>query len=160
MTTLKEIAPAFIEMAHKIVWCSVATVDKQGRPWSRVLHPIWELDGDAPVGWIATGATPIKLAHLAAHPYVSCNYWTPDQDTCLADCAASWVSDADTLAAVWDKYVNGPAPVGYDPAMIPGWENSQSPGFAALKLEPWRIRVMPGAAMLTGEGTQVWRAGK
>jgi hypothetical protein len=158
MTTLKEIAPAFIEMAHKIVWCSVATVDEQGRPWSRVLHPIWELHGDAPVGWIATGATPIKRAHLAAHPYVSCNYWTPDQDTCLADCAASWVTDAETLAAVWDKYVSGPAPVGYDPAMIPGWENSQSPGFAALKLEPWRIRVMPGAAMLTGEGTQVWRA--
>ena len=52
---------------------------------------------------------------------------------------------------------NGPEPVGYDPAMIPGWENSESPGFAGLKLEPWRLRVMPAAAMLTGEGIKVWQ---
>ena len=136
MASLADIAPKFIEMANSIVWCAAATVDAQGRPWSRVLHPIWEMDGDRPLGWIATGATPIKRAHLAAHPYLSCNYWTPAHDTCLAECHASWVEDAAIKAAVWDKFANGPEPVGYDPAMIPGWDNAASPTFSVLRLEP------------------------
>ena len=157
MTDLQTIAPAFVEMAHKIVWCSAATVDVHGRPWSRVLHPIWEWDGAQLVGWIATGRTPIKDAHLAANPFVSCNYWTPDQDTCLAECRASWVEDGAGKQAVWDKLANGPEPVGYDPSMIPGWDSAASPTFSALRLDPWRIRVMPGAAMMTGEGILVWQ---
>lgn len=156
MASLAEIGPEFVDMANSIVWCTAATVDAKGRPWSRVLHPIWELEDDQPLGWIATGATPIKRAHLEAHPYLSCNYWTPAHDTCLAECHASWVEDAETKAAVWDKYVNGPEPVGYDPSMIPGWENAASPGFSVLRLVPWRLRVMPAAAMLSGEGTLVW----
>ena len=157
MTQLAEIAPDFVAMAHKIVWCTVATVDKQGRPRSRILHPIWDWDGTNLVGWIATGATATKLAHLQASPFVSCNYWTPEQDTCVAECRASWITDSAGKAAVWEKLANGPEPVGYDPAMIPGWENSESPGFAGLKLEPWRLRVMPAAAMLSGEGIKVWQ---
>ena len=31
VTALADIAPAFAEMAHRIVWASVATVDAQGR---------------------------------------------------------------------------------------------------------------------------------
>ena len=45
VTSLEQIAPAFIEMAHSIVWASVATVDANGHPRSRILHPIWEWDG-------------------------------------------------------------------------------------------------------------------
>ena len=157
MNDLADVAPAFVEMAHMIVWCNVASVDKQGRPRSRILHPIWEFDGEHLVGWIATGPTPTKRAHLEASPFVSCNYWTPDHDTCVAECAASWVEDAQGKAAVWNKLANGPEPVGYDPAAIPGWENSESPGFIGMRLDPWRLRVMPGAAMLTGEGVQVWQ---
>ena len=85
MTTLNEIAPAFIDMAHRIVWCSAATVDAKGRPRARVLHPIWQWDGAELTGWIATGPTPIKRAHLAASPHLSCNYWSPNQDTCVAE---------------------------------------------------------------------------
>ena len=158
MSELASVAPAFVEMAHKIVWCTVATVDKKGRPRSRILHPIWEWDGEQLVGWIATGPTPTKVAHLQASPHVSCNYWTPEQDTCVAECAASWVEDAAGKKAVWDKLANGPEPVGYDPSIIPGWENSESPGFIGMRLDPWRLRVMPAAAMLTGEGIQVWQA--
>ncbi|NOX50025.1 MAG: pyridoxamine 5'-phosphate oxidase family protein [Gammaproteobacteria bacterium] len=158
MTSYQDIVEPFIEMAHKIVWCSVATVDKKGRPRSRILHPIWEMEGDKLVGWIATGATPIKLAHLEASAFVSCNYWSAEQDTCMAECAAAWVADDATKAAVWDKLANAPAPLGYDPAIVPGWEDSTSPSFSALRLEPWRIRVMPAAAMLTGEGMLLWHS--
>jgi hypothetical protein len=60
---------------------------------------------------------------------------------------------------VWDLFANGPAPVGYDPSIIPGWDSPESPGFAVLKLDPWRLRVMPGAVMMEGEAEllQTWR---
>ena len=58
MSSLTETAPSFVDMAHQIVWCSVATVDRRGRPRSRVLHPIWQWDGQSLHGWIATGPTP------------------------------------------------------------------------------------------------------
>ena len=68
----RSVAEAFVEMAHRIVWASAATVDTHGRPRSRVLHPIWDVVGDGRevdlVGWIATGPTPVKAAHLAVHP--------------------------------------------------------------------------------------------
>lgn len=152
MNTLVETAPAFVEMAHRIVWCTAATVDREGRPRSRILHPLWQWDGTTLVGWIATGPTPIKRAHLAAHPYLSCNYWTPTHDTCVAECRASWASDDTTRTRIWNAFKTAPAPVGYDPAIIPGWDGPESPSYAVLKLEPWRLRVMPGTVMLRQEG--------
>lgn len=153
MTDLATTAPAFVEMAHQIVWCSVATVDTEHRPRSRVLHPIWEWDGAALTGWIATGPTPIKRAHLGGSPYVSCSYWAPNHDTCVAECRAEWAFDDATRIEVWERFKNGPAPVGYDPAIVPPWAGGPtSDAFAALKLEPWRLRVMPGTAMLGGGG--------
>jgi hypothetical protein len=64
MNELTRVAPAFVEMAHRIVWCSVATVDAHGRPRSRILHPIWQRDGAQLVSWIGTGPTNTKRAHL------------------------------------------------------------------------------------------------
>ncbi|MEM1436868.1 MAG: pyridoxamine 5'-phosphate oxidase family protein, partial [Pseudomonadota bacterium] len=159
MTPLAEIAPKFIAMAHEIVWCTVATVDAKGRPRSRVLHPIWEIIDGELVGWIATARTPIKDAHLTASAYLSCNYWTPNQDTCVAECAAEWVEDAASKHRIWDYYVNGPAPVAYDPAMIPGWDNADSPSFNPLRLTPWRLRVMPGESLMNGTyAAETWQA--
>lgn len=158
MSTLNEVAPAFVDMAHRIVWCAAATVDARGRPRSRVLHPIWEWDGSSLTGWIATGPTPIKRAHLEAHPWLSCNYWSPTQDTCVAECAAAWHLDLETRRRIWDLYVNAPEPVGYDPAIIPGWESAESEGFAVLGLTPWRLRVMPGSVLMSGQGdVLVWQ---
>ena len=159
MSEFVKTAEAFVAMAHRIVWCTAATVDASGRPRSRVLHPIWEFDGESLVGWIATGPTPTKLAHLAASPFISCNYWTTDHDTCVAECAATWISDEAGKQSVWDKFVNGPAPVGYDPSTIPVWDGPQSAAFAGLRLDPWRVRVMPGSVMMAGTGeTLVWQA--
>ncbi|MDA0353699.1 MAG: pyridoxamine 5'-phosphate oxidase family protein [Chloroflexi bacterium] len=152
MAALGEIAPAFVAMAHQIVWASVATVDRQGRPRSRVLHPIWEWDGANLVGWIATGPTPVKRAHLAQTPNVSVNYWAANHDTCLAECHAEWQFDLDTRREVWEKFKTAPAPVGYDPAIIPAWTSPEADSFAALRLEPYRLRVMPGSVMLQGAG--------
>lgn len=153
MNTLSEIAPAFVEMAHNIVWCAAATVDRKGRPRSRVLHPIWEWDGTELTGWIATGPTPVKTAHLEATPFVSLNYWATTHDTCVAECKTEWHFDDETRTEVWNKFKNAPAPVGYDPSFIPVWDSPTSPAFAALKLEPWRLRVFPGTVLLQGKGS-------
>jgi hypothetical protein len=119
-------------MAHRIVWCSVATVDRKGRPRSRVLHPIWEWDGTELVGWVGTAPTPLKRAHTEAHPHVSLNYWEPSQDTAVAE---------------WP-------PLGYDPSIIPGWDGPTCDAFAALRLDPWRLRVFPGSVLM-GQGGDV-----
>jgi hypothetical protein len=160
VTDLATIAPAFVEMAHRIVWCSAATVDTDNRPRSRILHPIWEWDGEMLRGWIATGPTALKREHLEHSPYLSCGYWTPSHDTCVAECRATWAFDDETCIAVWDRLRHGPAPVGYDPAIIPPWKDGPtSDAFAVLVLEPWHLRVMPGTAMLEGRGDVLtWQA--
>lgn len=159
-------AEAFVAMAHRIVWATVATVDVRGRPRSRILHPIWELDespsGDGVelVGWIATGPTPLKVAHLAAHPHVSVSYWAPTHDVCTAECAAVWCNDDETRTETWDRFLLAPEPVGYDPAIIPPWKDGPtSPAFGVLRLTPWFVRVFPGSILL-GQGgeVQTWRA--
>ena len=58
MNDLATTAAAFVEMAHRIVWCSVATVDRAGRPRSRVLHPIWTWEDERLTGWVGTVPRP------------------------------------------------------------------------------------------------------
>ncbi|HWM19613.1 MAG TPA: pyridoxamine 5'-phosphate oxidase family protein [Ilumatobacteraceae bacterium] len=153
MSSLTIVAPTFIEMAHRIVWCSAATVDTTGRPRTRILHPFWEWDGSVLVGWIATGRTPLKESHLAAAPYLSLNYWSPNHDTCSADCDVEWDDDDGTKTRVWDLFASGPEPVGYDPAVIPAWADGPLGGaFSVLRLDPYRLRVFPGTALLGGGG--------
>lgn len=152
MATLAEIAPPFVEMAHRIVWASGATVDEQGRPWSRVLHPLWTWDGAELTGLVATSPLSPKRAHLDAHPHVSFTYWAPDHDTCTAQCDATWDLTDEGRAEGWQALATAPAPVGYDPSIIPGWDDPTSPTFGILRLRPWRLHVMPGAVMLEGRG--------
>ena len=159
MNDLAQTAPAFVQMAHRIVWCTVATVDARGRPRSRILHPIWQWDGAMLTGWVGTSPTPTKRAHLGANPYASVSYWSPSHDNAIADCRASLAFDDETRRRVWDLFVNGPAPVGYNPAIIPAWKSPTAEGFAVIKLEPWRLRVFPGSVLL-GQGGVVltWQA--
>jgi len=157
---LTEVAPAFVGIAHRIVWATVATTGADGRPRTRILHPIWEWDGTSLVGWIATGPTAVKRAALAHSPYVSLTYWDPTHDVATADCRASWVLDDAGREEVWNRFARTPPPVGYDPAIIPPWRDGpRSAAFAGIRLEPDRLRVMPGTVMLEGRGDVLtWRA--
>jgi hypothetical protein len=159
MTDLGKVAPAFVEMAHRIVWCNAATVDTRGRPRSRVLHPIWQWDGESLTGWVGTVPTPLKRAHLEKCPYLSLGYWAPSQDNCVAECRAAWAFEGETRRFVWSLFLNTPAPLGYDPAIIPGWKSPESESFAAIRLIPWRLRVFPGSVLM-GQGGEIltWRA--
>jgi hypothetical protein len=152
MSDLQKVAPAFVEMAHTIVWATAATVAPSGRPRTRILHPLWVWDGETLVGWIATGPTPAKQADLDRNPVVSLSYWAPSHDTCRADCRTTWHFEDDTRERVWNMFKNAPAPVGYDPALIPAWDSPTSPAFAALELTPEYVRVFPGPVLLGGPG--------
>jgi hypothetical protein len=160
MDPLEDTAPAFVEIAHRIVWATVATVDPEGRPWTRVLHPLWAWNGTELTGWVATGPTPLKVRHLAGHPDVSVTYWDATHDTVTANCRATWHHDDETCRKLWDAYLDAPEPVGYDPAIVPPWKDGPtSPAFAALRLDPWWLRVQPAAVMMEGDfsATRSWR---
>ena len=79
-------------------------------------------------------------------------YWDPSQDVATADCEAVWESDVESKRAGWQRFVDGPAPVGYDPSIVPGWDSPESDAFGVLRLEPFRLRVFPGTLLLQGVG--------
>ena len=142
-------------MAHRIVWATAATVDTAGNPQSRILHPVWQWDGSSLAGWIATSPLSLKAKHLAALPRVSVTYWHPDHDTCTANCVTQWeLSDAERQAG-WTRFATAPAPVGYDPSIVPGWDSPLAPGFGILRLEPVSLRLMDGSAMVGGAGRRL-----
>ncbi|TCC50081.1 hypothetical protein E0H75_17500 [Kribbella capetownensis] len=91
----------FLDRAHRIVWCTVATVGPGQRPRTRILHPVWEL-ADELTGWIVTRATPVKVRHLAYSPYLSCSYWEPGHEVAVADCRAEWIADVATRQRAWE----------------------------------------------------------
>jgi hypothetical protein len=129
----------FVDRAHRIVWCTVATVGPDNRPRTRILHPLSEVDTEL-VGWIVTRATPVKVRHLAHSPYLSCSYWEPGQEVAVADCHAEWVDDALTRQRVWELYRDAPAPLGYDFwSVFPAGPAGDSPSL--LRLAPYRLRL-------------------
>jgi Pyridoxamine 5'-phosphate oxidase len=149
---LDAVAPAFVDMAHRIVWCTVATVDSAGEPRTRILHPIWEWDGEALTGWIATSPLSPKAKDLAERPAISLTYWDPTHDTATAECGTTWDDTPELREEGWRRFAEGPAPVGYDPSIIPFWTDPQVEAFGILRLAPRRLRVMPGTFMLQGQG--------
>ena len=82
VAAFKDIEEEFMARVRRIVWCTVATVDRKGRPRTRILHPIWE----GTTGWIATGRHTLKTKHLAKNPHVSLSYWDQQHQQIYADC--------------------------------------------------------------------------
>ena len=151
-----EIEAEFIARVSRIVWCTVATVDRQGRPRSRILHPIWE----GATGYIATGRHSFKTKHLAKNVYVSLTYWDPQHQQVYAECRAEWEDSREEKARIWELYRSTPPPLVYDPAMIPVWKDGpQSLEFGVLKLTPWRIELSSIQDMMAGQPPLVWRGG-
>jgi general stress protein 26 len=160
VASFAEIEDEFTARTRKIVWCSVATMDRQGRPRTRVLHPIWE----GMTGYIATGRSSFKAKHLANKPYVSLMYWHPDLEHGLAgaqlvyvEARTEWLDGPADRRRIWDLYKNTPPPVGYDPAIVPAWKDGPESGeFGVLRLTPWRIE-LTGIAEMAGQQPMVWR---
>ena len=157
VSTFEEIAEAFNERVNRIVWCTFTTMDRKGRPRSRILHPVWE----GSTGWIATGRTSHKSKHLANNPHVSLVYFDNPpgnpmgQQQVYVECTTEWQDDQAEKERVWNLIKDAPPPVGYDPAMF--FQTVENPDFGALKLTPWRVEVSALSDMMTGAQPQIWR---
>src|SRR5690606_41519947 len=107
---------ADVAAAMRIGHATTTTVDRYGRPRSRVLIAVWELDGERPAGWLAASRTPVKVAHIAHNPRVGMSYRGPTRDTVTLDTVAAWVDDPAVKAGVGELHRRGsPAGVGYHP---------------------------------------------
>ena len=152
MNDPSEVAPDFIEMAHRIVCCTAASIGRDNRPRSRILHPLWAFDDGSITGWTMTEPTSLKRAHFKHSPALSLTYWTPKHDHCIAECATRWLTDVADREATWERFKHPVAPVGFNPVIIPAWADSpRSERFGVIQLRPWRLRVFPAAAFTHGD---------
>jgi hypothetical protein len=143
--SLAAVVDDLAEITGRIVWSTVTTTDRHGRPRSRVMHPVWEISPDRVCGLIGTRRTPVKTAHIARSPWLTCAYWSPDHDAAFIDCHATWAG-----AEAWPRLA-----AGYDPLTL--WpDGPDSPDFAALELTPYRIQIIRAADMAAGRPTPLW----
>lgn len=146
---LSEIVEEVIQIAHTQVWASVATVDSLNRPWTRVLHPIWEVQNGQLTGWVLTNRHSLKEKHLAFSPYASVGYVKDPFNPLTIECHAAWQDDFAERERIWEWFKREPQPLGYDPALV--WkEGPGNESVGLLKLTPWRLTL----GHLGGE----WRA--
>jgi general stress protein 26 len=147
-----DIEKEFLERVGRIVWCTVSTIDGKGRPYSRILHPVWE----GATGWIATGRHTLKTKHLAKNPNVALSYWDAQHDTAVVQARAEWCDDAATKSRIWNLLKNSPPPIGYDPQLF--WRAGVTdPSFGVLKLTPFQIQLLTGAEMMQGKSARLCR---
>ncbi len=136
---LEEVAAAAQPIVERIIWATVTTVGTDSAPRSRLMHPVWSWSGEVPTALVSARPTPIKLAHLAAHPDLTCFYWDPVHDTVAIDAQARWVTP-DQVSEAWEQIKATPEPVGFDPGTI--WpEGPDDPECAFLHLSARRILV-------------------
>ena len=152
VASFAEIEEEFHARVSRIVWCTVATVDRQGRPRTRILHPIWE----GSTGWIATGRHSLKEKHLATNAYLSVSYWDQEHQQVHVEAKAEWEDDQDEKVRLWTLYKETPPPYGYDPAII--WQaGPDDPEYGLLKLTPWRIGLYSLKDVVTQAEPTVWK---
>ena len=140
-----DIEQEFMERVQRVVWCSLATVDTQNHPRSRVVHPVWE----GSTGWLTTRRQTLKAKHLQRNPYISIAYVTEIAKPVYVDCRIEWIEDMAERRRVCDFIKATPPPVGFDAEAI--FLPIEHPNFGLLKLIPWRVEV----ASLPGE-PRVW----
>ncbi|MFD4180091.1 pyridoxamine 5'-phosphate oxidase family protein [Rhodococcus sp. NPDC058514] len=143
MTSFAELEEEFAAFVGSIVYATMVTVDRKGRPRTRVLIPVWEVVDGRPVGWLATYRTPVKAAHIAGNPHTNFSYWAPGNNSVAVDTVAEWVEDPATRRHVWDLYrKTSPRGAGYDLGNF--WRSPDDPTLHVLRLDPWRIQVIRG----------------
>jgi len=142
----EEIRIEFMRRVTRAVYCSVATVDRKGRPRSRIMHPIW----DGLTGWVISWNQSHKTKHLQVNPYVSLAYIHDKEKPVYADCRAEWVEDTGEKLRIWELHKSLPPPLGFD--LEPHYGTIHNQYYGLLKFTPWRIEL----GNLGGEPV-IWR---
>jgi general stress protein 26 len=142
------IAPEFDRRVRAMVYCSLATIDAEGRPRTRVIHPIW----DGATGWVTSEARTAKVKQIAANPAVSLAYIAEPFKPVFVECRAAVQNDSATRQRVWDLYCRTPPPYGAD--MTEVWGELESPRYCVLRLDPWQIELYD---LLNQQSRTIWR---
>jgi len=111
ITDFSEIQSEFMARVSQTVYCNMATVDRQNRPRSRMLHPIW----DGPIGWSISWPASHKAKHLQQNPYVSLAYIQDKEKPVYVDCRAEWIDEEREKVRIWQLHQQIPPPLGFDP---------------------------------------------
>jgi len=148
VSLFEEIQAEFITRIQDAVYCSMATVDRKGRPRSRIMHPIWE----GPIGWVISWPASHKAKHLEANPFVSLAYIHNPGQPVYVDATAEWVHVLEDKQRIWELHKTTPAPLGFDPE--PYYGNVDGQYFGILRFTPWRIEL----GNLQNEPI-IWRSG-
>lgn len=149
VSALAEMEAEFMHRVRTMVYCSAATVDRHGRPRSRVIHPVW----DAMTGWFTTELRTAKAKHLAANPHISLAYIADPFKPLYVECRAVFLNDPATRQQVWDLYKTIPEPLGSDLALT--WGHVDNPVYSVVRLDPWRIELYD---LFTPANRRVWLA--
>ena len=140
------IQPEMMRRIEEAIYCIMATVDRRGRPRTRILHLVW----DGPIGYVITDPDSLKAKHLAENPHVSLAYYKEIEKPLYIEAAVEWITDDAGMQRVWDLIKNTPPPIGFDPE--PFYGDIHGEHFGVLKFTPWRIDL----AELFGE-SMIWR---
>jgi hypothetical protein len=96
VSSFADFEPEFVERAHRIVWCDLASVGLDGRPSHR------------PSG---VGVGP-KANDVDRNPFVSLAY-VSDPVKLAYECVATWVDNRDGRIAIWKRIAAIPEPLCY-----------------------------------------------
>jgi general stress protein 26 len=157
-TDFSQLEAEFMKRVARIVWCSMATVDRAGRPRSRVAHPIWVVEDGKPAGYWSTVPHSHKRKHLAHNPHVSLSYWDPVHEQIYIDAEADWLDTPEDRERIWNLYKDMPEPLGYDLAVWGFWKaGPQGKNFGVLRFRPTRVELYGIADLMQGKPPIVWK---
>jgi general stress protein 26 len=131
----EELQAEFLARVSQAVYCTMATIDRQNRPRSRVMHPIWE----GPIGWVISWPASHKAKHLAYNPAVSLTYIPEKDKPVYVDGNAEWIDTTEEKLRIWNLHATTPPPVGFDPQ--PHYGTIDHPYYGVLRITPWRIEL-------------------
>ena len=151
--SFEQIQAEFETRIKKIVWCTMTTNDRKGRPRTRIIHPIWL----GSTGYVVSGRESLKAKHLAANPFVSVSYWSPTEGLVVADCNATWEESLDEKRRIWAAFKATEPPYGYDPEMLGA--KADDVGSGLLVLTPWRVELHSLAEVMQNKPATVWHNG-
>ena len=144
----EDLQAEFLARVSQAVYCSMATIDRKGRPRSRIMHPIW----DGPIGWAISWPESHKAKHLAHNPHVSLAYIYDKNKPVYVDAVAEWMDDVGEKHRIWQLHKTTPPPLGFDPQ--PHYGSIDHRYYGLLKFTPWRIEL----GNLAGEPI-IWQPG-
>ncbi len=153
-----ELETEFLKRVARIVWCTLATVDRQDRPRTRIAHPIWAVEDGVPVGYWSTVPHSHKRKHLARNPNVSMTYWDQVHEQIYIQAEADWLDTPGDRERIWELYKQTPEPLGYDLAVWGFWKaGPQGKNFGVLRFKPSRVELYGIADLIAQRPPLVWK---